>query len=73
MMLIFAGNYAQAQNYVKEYGLNQSQYRIVTAREHIMGIDNFTFVRVGTWYSRSDGHEIMDIVRSRRGVKIVDG
>lgn len=73
LILIYAGNYAQARNYIDTRGdTRNNRYAVVEHLEHIMGLENFTFVRVGTWREREDSHDVMDCVRTRRGITMQD-
>ena len=60
VVLVFAGNYRQAQEYAREHGLER--WRYAADARSIYGLRNPDVRKVGTYYERRDFLEIEELI-----------
>jgi hypothetical protein len=65
---IIAGTHWQAQRFALDNGWSPKEFVYVDRREQLLGMQNFTVWRVGTFRDRKDIREIEQAVAQSRGV-----
>jgi len=66
--VILAGNCKQAENFAREKGWSRKEYVIASHWSKVMGLENFTVWKIGTFSWRDDYRQMMDIIATRQGV-----
>jgi hypothetical protein len=56
---IISGNYDQYKRWIRERGLNNTEFIFVAAPDALRGIENPGGRFIGTWYERKDIEEIL--------------
>lgn len=49
-VLVFAGNYNQYRDFLREHDLNPREWRYVSRPDQIMGMRSANYIKVGQWY-----------------------
>ena len=57
-LLILAGNYIQAKHAAQSLGLDERSWRYIHGTAALAGIRNPSGILVGTFWERSDSHDI---------------
>ena len=70
MLVILAGNAAQADFFASEHGFQRRDYMYASSVESLKGLGPYPFVRTGTWYERKDRFKLQQELY-RRGIKII--
>lgn len=70
VLYVLAGSHAQFERYRDEHGSPDLTLRYVVKPDTFRGIRDAEFVRVGTWYERSDGREIEAALASARAKEV---
>lgn len=66
---IVAGNYGQFAQWIRERGLDSSEWVYVSNRDTIRGVRNPGGRFIGTWYEREDAMDILVALRVASDVK----